>query len=110
MDETANVNIPSRTSVKFAEKLEETIDDRSIASSDDIDEDNDDDDDVASTVDADSTHENDNFLISPNWLHTKYLAKSEVEFMSENEETFWKKFIHTYLDPIDKDEKREVKG
>ncbi|XP_058798456.1 chitin synthase chs-2-like [Phymastichus coffea] len=103
-DEASNPAAGRTThSVNFAEKLEETIDDDSNANSD-----TDDDDEVASSDDEQSARENDNFLVSPNWLRSKGLGKGEVEFLSSEEEIFWKKFIETYLDPIDKDEKREA--
>ncbi|XP_014204894.1 uncharacterized protein LOC106636864 [Copidosoma floridanum] len=67
-----------------------------------------------SDFDADSVsvrsiaQESDNFLVSPNWLHSNDLGKGEVEFLKSDEETFWKQFISTYLEPIDKDPKREA--
>ena len=60
------------------------------------------------SIEASTLHGSSNYLVSPNWLHGKDLGKGEVEYLKSDEEIFWKQFISTYLDPIDKDEKREV--
>jgi hypothetical protein len=46
-----------------------------------------------------------NFLVSPNWLPVSTLDKGLIEFEGE---IFWKGFVSVYLDPIDKDETRDV--
>ncbi|XP_015588503.1 chitin synthase chs-2 isoform X2 [Cephus cinctus] len=47
------------------------------------------------------------FLISPYWLQDERLRKSEVDFLTNPEEGFWKDLIGKYLRPIDLDNKEQ---
>lgn len=49
-----------------------------------------------------------NFLVSPYWLEDEGLKKGEVDFLSPQEEQFWKDLLEKYLFPIDEDKAEKV--
>lgn len=50
------------------------------------------------------------FLVSPYWLEDEGLKKGEVDFLSPQEELFWKDLLEKYLFPIDEDKAEKVSG
>lgn len=51
--------------------------------------------------------ENSNYLINPYWLQDKRLKNGKVDFLSFEEEEFWKQLIKKYLFPIENDIKKQ---
>ncbi|XP_015517182.1 chitin synthase chs-2-like [Neodiprion lecontei] len=49
-------------------------------------------------------HRERTFLVSPYWLEDESLQKGEVDFLSTQEEQFWKEILDEYLFPIDEDQ------
>ncbi|XP_046481507.1 chitin synthase chs-2-like isoform X1 [Neodiprion pinetum] len=69
--------------------------------------------DTESTVSQNTEGERDRtFLVSPYWLEDEDLKKGEVDFLSPQEEQFWKDILEKYLFPIDEDkaEKTRIAG
>ena len=50
----------------------------------------------------------DNFLVSPYWLQDKRLQNGETDFLSTDEEVFWRKLIKKYLYPLDSNKQEQV--
>ncbi|XP_015519549.2 chitin synthase chs-2 isoform X2 [Neodiprion lecontei] len=49
------------------------------------------------------------FLASPYWLEDEGLKKGEVDFLSPQEEQFWKDLLEKYLFPIDEDKAEKAR-
>jgi len=62
--------------------------------------DDDDESDVLTQVSATSSQDQSSFLISPYWLQDERLRRGVVDFLSNDEEEFWKDLIGKYLRPI----------
>ncbi|XP_011874477.1 PREDICTED: uncharacterized protein LOC105565685 isoform X2 [Vollenhovia emeryi] len=73
----------------------------------DVDDD-DDESDVLTQVSATSSQDR-SFLISPYWLQDERLRRGVVDFLSNDEEEFWKDLIGKYLRPIESDEESQNK-
>ncbi|XP_076379793.1 chitin synthase chs-2 isoform X2 [Megalopta genalis] len=50
-----------------------------------------------------------NYLVSPNWLHSKHMQHGKIDFLSTSEEEFWKQLIAKYLHPIENDVEEQKK-
>lgn len=68
----------------------------------------DDESDVLTQVSATSSQDQASFLISPYWLQDERLRRGVVDFLSNDEEEFWKDLIGKYLRPIETDEESQV--
>ncbi|XP_077266007.1 chitin synthase chs-2 isoform X4 [Temnothorax americanus] len=68
----------------------------------------DDESDVLTQVSATSSQDQSSFLISPYWLQDERLRRGVVDFLSNDEEEFWKDLIGKYLRPIESDEESQV--
>lgn len=68
----------------------------------------DDESDVLTQVSATSSQDQSSFLISPYWLQDERLRRGVVDFLSNDEEEFWKDLIRKYLRPIESDEESQV--
>jgi len=73
-----------------------------------VDDDDDDESDVLTQVSATSSQDQSSFLISPYWLQDERLRRGVVDFLSNDEEEFWKDLIGKYLRPIENDEESQV--
>ncbi|XP_034938780.1 chitin synthase chs-2-like [Chelonus insularis] len=60
---------------------------------------------ISSNVEPDNVRGS-NYLISPHWIQDPDLRKGQVEFLSHEEELFWKQLIKKYLQPLDEDKKK----
>ncbi|XP_071565926.1 chitin synthase chs-2 isoform X3 [Temnothorax nylanderi] len=69
----------------------------------------DDESDVLTQVSATSSQDQSSFLISPYWLQDERLRRGVVDFLSNDEEEFWKDLIGKYLRPIESDEESQNK-
>ncbi|XP_012535392.1 chitin synthase chs-2 [Monomorium pharaonis] len=69
----------------------------------------DDESDVSTQVSATSSQDQSSFLISPYWLQDERLRRGVVDFLSNEEEEFWKDLIGKYLRPIESDEESQNK-
>ncbi|KAL0119961.1 hypothetical protein PUN28_007970 [Cardiocondyla obscurior] len=68
----------------------------------------DDDSDVLTQISAASSQDRaSSFLISPYWLQDERLRRGVVDFLSKEEEEFWKDLILKYLLPIESDEESQ---
>ncbi|KAJ8688321.1 hypothetical protein QAD02_024116 [Eretmocerus hayati] len=105
-----SANQSSGRNVSFAEGLDEQILETAGIVEDTQTTDNGVDkslDDGSEIEDVDSLC-GDTFLVSPNWIKDKKLGNGLIDHLDSKEEDFWKKFIHSYLEPIDKDANREA--
>lgn len=68
----------------------------------------DDESDVLTQVSVTSSQDQSSFLISPYWLQDERLRRGVVDFLSNDEEEFWKDLIGKYLQPIESDEESQV--
>lgn len=68
----------------------------------------DDESEVLTQVSATSSQDQSSFLISPYWLQDERLRRGVVDFLSNDEEEFWKDLIGKYLRPIESDEESQV--
>lgn len=68
----------------------------------------DDESDVLTQVSATSSQDQSSFLISPYWLQDERLRRGVVDFLSNDEEEFWRDLIGKYLRPIESDEESQV--
>lgn len=50
----------------------------------------------------------DNFLVSPCWLQDPRLQDGEIDFLTTDEEIFWKQLIKKYLLPLDTNKQEQV--
>lgn len=71
-------------------------------------DDDDDESDVLTQASATSSQDQSSFLISPYWLQDERLRRGVVDFLSNDEEEFWKELIGKYLRPIESDEESQV--
>ncbi|KAL6262075.1 hypothetical protein P5V15_007171 [Pogonomyrmex californicus] len=69
----------------------------------------DDESDVLTEISATSSQDQSSFLISPYWLQDERMRKGMVDFLSNDEEEFWKDLIGKYLRPIESDEESHNK-
>lgn len=63
--------------------------------------------DVSTQVSATSSQDQ-SFLISPYWFQDERLRRCQADFLSDDEEEFWKDLIGKYLRPIENDEESQV--
>ncbi|KYM77515.1 Chitin synthase 3 [Atta colombica] len=68
----------------------------------------DDESDILTQESATSSQDRSSFLISPYWLQDERLRRGVVDFLSNDEEEFWKDLIGKYLQPIESDEESQV--
>jgi len=68
----------------------------------------DDDESDILTQESASSQDRSSFLISPYWLQDERLRRGVVDFLSNDEEEFWKDLIGKYLQPIESDEESQV--
>ncbi|KAG5345608.1 CHS3 synthase, partial [Acromyrmex heyeri] len=71
--------------------------------------DDDDESDILTQESATSSQDRSSFLISPYWLQDERLRRGVVDFLSNDEEEFWKDLIGKYLQPIESDEESQNK-
>ncbi|XP_018314062.1 uncharacterized protein [Mycetomoellerius zeteki] len=69
----------------------------------------DDESDILTQESATSSQDRSSFLISPYWLQDERLRRGVVDFLSNDEEEFWKDLIGKYLQPIESDEESQNK-
>ncbi|KYN42444.1 Chitin synthase 3 [Trachymyrmex septentrionalis] len=69
----------------------------------------DDESDILTQESATSSQDRSSFLISPYWLQDERLRRGVVDFLSNDEEEFWKDLIGKYLQPIESDEESQVR-
>ncbi|XP_011705416.1 PREDICTED: uncharacterized protein LOC105460624 isoform X2 [Wasmannia auropunctata] len=72
-------------------------------------DDDDDESDVLTQVSITSSQDQSSYLISPYWLQDERLRRGIVDFLSNDEEEFWKDLIGKYLRPIESDEESQNK-
>ncbi|KYN13152.1 hypothetical protein ALC57_14659, partial [Trachymyrmex cornetzi] len=63
--------------------------------------------DILTHESATSSQDRSSFLISPYWLQDERLRRGVVDFLSNDEEEFWKDLIGKYLQPIESDEESQ---
>lgn len=66
------------------------------------------DDDESDVLSATSSQDQSSFLISPYWLQDERLRRGVVDYLSNDEEEFWRDLIGKYLRPIESDEESQV--
>ncbi|XP_048509220.1 chitin synthase chs-2 isoform X4 [Athalia rosae] len=73
-----------------------------------VDEDQDSDTETTVSQTTEANRER-TFLVSPYWLEDEGLKKGEVDFLSPQEEQFWKDLLEKYLFPIDEDKAEKAR-